>query len=420
MNSAAPSIEMAGENLEWVFADPFSSLRQCRFEMAAAGRLVFDLSMLNPDLPPPRLLLDKLLEASLNPANHRYAVSRGIRKLRESFACKYERRFRVPLDPHSQVCVTMGTKDALLQALTVLRTVSNRLVIGAPSYPAHLSAARLAGFQCSYFELAHDEDKMLSSLRSQLDKARGQVLLLNFPNNPTGIIVSRRFYEGLLPVVKQHRVIVLNDFVYGEMCFGSLTAPSMLEVRGLLEHGAETYSLSKAYSVPGWRVGAIAGQSRLVHQVSRLKAHADYGLFLPLQMASAAALTGPAELVRPACEAYRERSQVLAAGLAKLGWELKQPSAGASIWAALPGEVLQVLDGRLPPEESRSLVYTRLLLRYAGVMFMPGAAYGAQFDNYCRVALVKPSEELREVLERLRGFDAVELERVLEQGDSKK
>jgi len=404
MDTGRQSFEITPPPLDWPREDPLKTLRALRQELSGKGRQIFDLSMLNPDLPPPRLLLDKLLEASLNPANHRYAISRGIRKLREAFAEKYKSRFAVSLDPESEVCVTLGTKDALFQALRLLKAKASHLVLGAPAYPAHWAAARLAGFECSTFDIGGDEQRMAESLVSRLAQRPGQVVLLNFPNNPTGRVVSRDFYRSLLPAARKYGAFVINDFVYGEMGFAADDPPSLLSVEGFRSLSAETYSLSKAYSVPGWRVGALVGNAELVHGVSRLKSHVDYGLFLPVQMAAAAALTSRQELVRSIVDSYKQRCRLVYAGLKRLGWQVEMPAAGASVWVRMPEALQQKLRLGMPESESLSVKLAGLLLLHTGMVVMPGCLFGRSFDGFLRLAMVLPAEDLREVLRRLGDF----------------
>lgn len=400
MNTAPQWLENHAAAPLWLGQDALAGLRALRQELAAQGRAIFDVSMLNPDIPPPRQLLDKLMEGSLNPENHKYAVSRGVRKLREAFGHKYERRFAARLDAESQICVTAGTKDALLNALTVLRASARELLIGAPSYPAHLAAARLAGFACHYFDLCADEDQMLSGLAREMAEHRGAVLLLNFPNNPTGQAVTKKFYAALLPLAKRYEIFVVNDFVYGEMGFGSLEPPSLLSVEGAIQVAAEIYSLSKAYSVPGWRVGALLGNAGLVGQVSRLKSIVDYGTFLPVQLAAGAALTSSQDLVGPIVSIYHSRCQVMCAGLKRLGWETPPPMAGASLWTKLP----EAIAGRRTDNESTSVEFAKQLLFKTGIVVMPGCLFGSQFDGYVRLAMVLGCEDLRDMLERWQVF----------------
>lgn len=381
---------------EWLGEDPLGPLSECRRKRVQSGQELLDLSMINPDLAPARYMVDRLLEATMKLSNHRYAVSRGVKKLREAFAYKYKSRFGVKLDADTQISVAMGTKDALSNALLCMANTGDVVLLGGPSYPGHLSACRIAHLRHAFFEMSRDESQMLSSIEQALGKqsARPRILLLNFPNNPTGISVSRSFYEKLLPLCRSRGVFVINDFVYGEMEFSTGPAPSLLSVPGFEDQAIETYSMSKAYCVPGWRVGAVAGSSELIRRFSRLKSHIDYGIFLPIQNAAAAALTTSEDLVSPVVEKYQHRARLLVQGLQRLGWEVSMPGAGATVWAKIPRA--------MSPEGS--LAFALRLLNETGIMLTPGIVFGTEFDEYVRCALVVGEERIHEVLARLDHF----------------
>lgn len=375
----------------WLKDDPLRDLNALKLERLARGSPLVDLSMINPDLAPPRFLLDKLLEATVKAQNHRYAVSRGIRKLREAFVTKYGRRFGVELDPEREVCVTLGTKDALVSVLRCLGSAGDSVAVAEPTYPAHISAIELAGLEPRLFELGSDDGETARDLARVLRQSGARVVLLNLPNNPTGKFLSPLALESVCRCARDFGAIVVNDFVYGEMVYGGARAPSVLSVPSGKGSTVEVYSLSKAYSVPGWRVGALVGPAEIVHQVSRLKSHSDYGVFLPLQIAAAAGLAVSDDLVSPLTRQYEYRARVLGEGLKRLGWSVESPQAGASVWAEIP-------------ERGRSVgssVYVRHLIEEAGVFAVPGLVFGQRWDRFVRFALVHGEERLREALQRM-------------------
>lgn len=255
------------------------------------------------------------------------------------------------------------------------------------------SAARLAGMKLSFFHLDRDEDVMLERIKSCLENGETASLLLNFPNNPTGISVSSRFYKRLGEFLPRD-VPVINDFVYGEMCFKQRYAPSILAEASLRERAVETYSLSKAYSVPGWRIGAISGSRNLVRAVSRLKSYVDYGAFLPLQLASTSLLSSPRDLVESVRDTYAARGRLLVQGLKRLGWDADLPDAGACVWARLPEK----------HRNRSSLAFSEAFLETMDVVVMPGTLFGEDFDQYVRFALVNSEERIQELLLRLERF----------------
>lgn len=384
-------------HLSWLKDDPLAELHALKLARLSQGQELFDVSMINPDLPPPRYILDKLSEATIKPDNHRYAVSRGVRKLREGFASKYERRFGVKLSSEEEICVTMGTKDAILHAAMCVTKPGDSVLLPKPVYPAHLSAIRIAELKPSFFELSGDEDQMFWNVSSRLQTGRYRLLILNFPNNPTGLTVSRSFYERLVEVAQASDCFVINDFVYGEMGFKSDAPASLLSVANRRENIAETYSLSKAYSVPGWRVGALLGSSTLAQKLARLKGHIDYGIFLPVQLAAAAGLSGKDELAAGIARQYMNRAGLLVTGLKRLGWEVTMPAAGASVWARMPEFFRE--------EGSRGFV--RRLLTECGVMLMPGELFGEEYGGYARFALVQSETKLLKILACLESLAPV-------------
>ncbi len=366
------------------------SLRAVQHRRVLDGLPIWDLSMVNPDLAPPRQVLDRLLESVTKPTNHRYAVSRGVRRLREGFAIKYSSRFAISLHPESDVCVCLGSKDALFHALRVLTRPGESVVVAAPAYPAHPSAVSSVGGQVVLWDVSAEEREAAESLSRILKASKARVLVLNLPSNPAGMVVRASWWHAIGAVCAQNNVVIINDFVYGEMCFSGSAAPSGLSARESGARCVEVYSLSKAYNVPGWRVGALVGDAEIVGAVARLKSHADYGLFLPLQYAATVALTATEELVRPTVATYERRLKVLGQGLQKAGWVVTSPAAGACLWAQFPAHVGQVAGGG-------SLAVAEYLLKHVGLVATPGVVFGEASDGYLRFAAVTSEERLREV-----------------------
>lgn len=379
---------------DWLSSDPLKELYEKKRRKLLRGESLFDLSMINPDLDPPSLALDKLTEAILKPAQHRYAVSRGIRKLREAFAVKYQSAFGVRLDPEREICVCLGTKDAISLLLSFLCRTRPRVLVGTPCYPMYRSAAALMDLAVDYFPIVSNEGLMLEGIERKLKEFKPAVLLLNFPNNPTGVTVSAGFYRELGRLVKGKDCRVINDFVYGEMGFENSVQPSILNEPSLREVAFESYSLSKAYSIPGWRIGAVAGQASVIQWISKLKSHVDYGAFLPLQSAAASLLTHKGNIAGVATAIYQGRSRMLARGLSRLGWDPLVPGAGASVWAKLP----------LRAASQGSLHFAERLLAGANIVILPGVTFGPEYDRHVRFALVTSEERIREVLLRLESF----------------
>ena len=333
----------------------------------------------------------------MKPQNHRYSVARGVRKLREAFAQKYSYRFGVSLSAESDICVMNGTKDAIVHTLRVVASAGDKILLPAPTYPLFRSAALLCGLEAVFYNVSEDEDAMFSGLVDILRKERPRVLMMNFPSNPGGINVSRHFYERLLPVVRSLDVFVINDFVYGELGFRKQYLASLLSVDGFKECAVETYSMSKAYNLPGWRIGAVVGNPKVIANVAKLKTHTDYGAFLPLQFAAAATLSLESDLVGPTLQKYQTRCRVLADGLNKLGFNVIKPTSGACIWAELP----QKCNGEDP-----ALEFSLKCLRQFRILLSPGGIFGKDFSRFVRIAAVKEVDELNSLLEKLSRISA--------------
>jgi alanine-synthesizing transaminase len=388
----------ASAGMESVFGrDHLRTLKLLQHQMLLEGKQVFDLSMVNPDLSPPRAVLDRLLESVTKPQNHRYAVSRGIRRLREAFASKYASRFGLSLNPDTEVCVCLGSKDATYHALKSLITQGDAVVVSSPSYPAHVSSITLAGGVVTPWEYSTDPSEAAASLDRLLASCRARVVLLNFPSNPAGVVVSEEWWSAIADVCWRHSAAIINDFVYGEMCFLGDSAVSALRARERGVRCVEVYSLSKAYNVPGWRVGALVGDSQIVQAVARWKSHSDYGLFLPLQYAASVALTSSTDLVRPTVMSYERRLKVLSSGLRKLGWEVQEPEAGACLWARYPATIVPEGDSA----KSLSVRVASEVLRTTGVLVTPGIVFGDPWDGYVRFSAVVTEERMREVVAAL-------------------
>lgn len=383
----------------WLEGGLLNDLNRIKLERLSAGDHILDLSMINTDIAPPRYLLDRLMEASVKSSNHRYSVSKGIRKLRHAFASLYDRKFAVKLDPESEICVTMGTKDAIVNTLMLTVQSDQYVLMGQPAYPAYVSACQVCNIGVRFFEISSDPFKMIKDIECKLLDSNVRLILLNFPNNPTGITMPSQFYNDLINLVKGRNITILNDFVYGEMGHRTRAQPSLLEHAKSEVPCIESYSLSKAYNIPGWRVGALCGNSQIVARLAQLKSHIDYGIFLPLQIASSSALSSSQDLVSSTSNEYQRRSKVLCDGLMQLGWDILQPEAGACLWARIPDSFsVQATD------YSVSLSFAKKLLEYENVFISPGIVYGEKSDNWVRFALVLPSEQLYEVVRRIENF----------------
>ncbi len=370
-------------------------LHEAKIKHIESGKELIDLSMINPDIAPARILIDKLVEASVKSGSHRYSVSKGIKKLRNAFAEKYSKTFEVKIDPEKNVCIAMGTKDALVNSLAVLNGYSKTVLLPSPTYAAHLSAVEIAGLEPVFYDICCSEDKILEGIANQIKKYSAKIIITNFPNNPTGIVVSSDFYSKLKNILRDSDVVVINDFVYAEMAFDFKPQSSLLSIFKDYDLLLESYSLSKAYSIPGWRIAAMIGNEKLIAKLVRLKSHIDYGIFLPLQTAACSALQTPS-IATDTTLKYHKRHKLLASSLKKLNWEVYDSRAGAALWAKMP-ETSSLHFGS-------SMSFSMELLEQTGVLLTPGIIFGKEYDSFFRIALVVTEEKLYEVVKLISKF----------------
>ncbi|MCI5065509.1 aminotransferase class I/II-fold pyridoxal phosphate-dependent enzyme [bacterium] len=381
----------------------------CR-EAREAGSGLFDLSMINPDMSPARELLDRFIEASLKPNTHRYTAARGLKKLRDAFQELYRTRFGVEVESNDEICVMLGAKDATYQIMSVLSADSTlfdgepslgdalplrRMLLPSPTYPALLTAAKLIGRYEIVFYRGESDAEALEDITEVLSDGVPTLVVLNSPNNPTGKIFSSQTLKEIVALVQLQRGVVINDFVYGEMGYEGV-APSLLSAStgGSVPYDGvlEIYSMSKAYSIPGWRVGAVVGDRRLVAALAKRKSYTDYGTFSPLQIGAASGLRSSKAITSPVTETYARRAALVVDVLTEAGCSVSPPEGGASVWLKLPESY--------PLDAS---AFARALVLDAGVVILPGEAFGREYARHFRIALVQRESVLRECAERMAG-----------------
>ncbi len=372
----------------------FAEVNEMKARARAAGRDIVDLGMGNPDAPTPPHIVDKLIETVKNPRTHRYSTSRGIPGLRRALAGYYERRFGVRLDPEGEVCVTLGSKEGLANLAQAITAPGDTILVPNPSYPIHPYGFIIAGAAIRHVHLAPGVDLM----RELAHAAEHSVppptaMILNFPSNPTALTVDRDFYREAVAFARRRGMFILSDIAYAEIYFET-PPPSILEVPGAFEVAVEFSSLSKTYSMPGWRIGFAAGNARLIAALARIKSYLDYGAFTPVQVAATAALNGPQDCVEETRQRYRERRDVLVRGLAQGGWPIPLPAATMFCWAPLPQ----------PFREMGSLAFAKLLLEEAEVAVSPGIGFGEYGEGFVRMALVENRHRLRQAVRNIRQF----------------
>lgn len=374
----------------------FAVINQLKMEARRRGEDIIDLGMGNPDLPTPEPIVDKMVEAARNPRNHRYSASRGIPNLRVEIARWYARRYQVEIDPETEAIATMGAKEGFSHLVLALVEPGTRVIVPDPSYPIHSFAATIAG--CELVKLPIDEgaEGMMDALR-RLDYPRGQhprLLVLSFPHNPTTVCVGKEFFEEAVAIAKERGYLIIHDLAYADLVFDDAQAPSILQVPGAKDVAVEMFSMSKSYSMAGWRVGFCAGNAQVVAALTRLKSYLDYGIFQPIQIASIIALRDCDEYVPQIAEVYRKRRDVLIKGLASAGWEVPSPKGTMFVWA------------KLPPAYAKmgSLEFAKQLIKRAGVAVSPGNGFGERGEGYIRFALVENDQRIAQAVRGIKAF----------------
>ena len=373
----------------------FAEVNAMKAKARHAGEDIIDFGMGNPDSPTPPHIVEKLVEVVQDGRSHRYSVSRGIAGLRRAIVTYYQRRFNVILDPEKEAIVTLGSKEGLVNLAQAITAPGDVILTPNPSYPIHQFGFMIAGAALRHLPLTPDNDFM-----TVLDKAvrhsvpKPVAVVLNYPNNPTAEVVDLNFYQEVVDYCRKHEVWILSDLAYSEIYFNIAPPPSILEVPGARDIAIEFTSMSKTYSMPGWRIGFACGNQTLVSALTRVKSYTDYGAFTPIQAAAAAALNGPQDCVESFRQLYKRRCDVLIDGLNEIGWTTPKPQATMFTWIPIP-EQFQALG---------SLEFSKIILAEADVAVSPGIGFGEYGDGHVRMALVENEQRIRQALRNLKRF----------------
>jgi alanine-synthesizing transaminase len=361
----------------------------------AAGRDIIDLGMGNPDLPPPQHVIDKLCEVAQKPTAHGYSASKGIPGIRKAQANYYGRRFNVDLDPDSEVVMTMGSKEGLASLATAITAPGDVVLAPNPSYPIHTFGFIIAGATIRSVPTTPDERYWESLDRAmKYSVPRPSVLIVNYPSNPTAETVDLAFYERLVAWARENKVWVLSDLAYSELYFDGNPTRSILEVPGAKDIAVEFTSMSKTFSMAGWRVGFAVGNKHLISALTRVKSYLDYGAFTPIQAAACAALNGPQDIVEQNRLLYQKRRDVMVEAFGRAGWEIPVPKASMFAWAPLPPAL----------KHMGSLEFSKQLLTHAEVAVAAGVGYGEDGEGYVRIAMVENEQRLRQAARNIKRY----------------
>ncbi len=373
----------------------FSIVSELRSKARHRGEDIIDFGMGNPDQPTPQHIVDKLCETVARSDTHRYSSSRGIPRLRRAIADWYQRKFAVDIDPETEAVVTIGSKEGLAHLALAVLSPGDTVVVPNPAYPIHPYSCVIAGAELNYVPM-DDEEEFLQSLQRTIENCwpRPKMLLLNFPCNPTGHCVGLDFYRQIIDIAQEYKMWVVQDIAYAELAFDGYETPSILQVKGAKDVAVEFYTLSKSYNMPGWRVGFMCGNSRLVSSLVRIKSYVDYGLFTPVQVAAIAALDGPQDCVGEICRMYQKRRDVLCDGLNALGWEVEKPKATMFVWAPIPAAF----------GDLGSLEFSKHLLKHAYVAVSPGIGFGQNGNGHVRFSLIENAQRTRQALRNIKAM----------------
>ncbi len=361
----------------------------------AEGRDIIDLGMGNPDLPPPQHVIDKLCEVARDPGAHGYSQSKGIPGLRRAQANYYERRWGVDVDPETEVVVTLGSKEGLASLATAITAPGDTILAPNPSYPIHTFGFIIAGASIRSVPTTPD-DRYWAELEKAMNFTvpRPTVLVVNYPSNPTAEVVDLAFYEKLVDWARFHKVWILSDLAYSELYFDGKPTPSILQVKGAKDVAVEFTSLSKTYSMAGWRIGFAVGNPTLIAALARVKSYIDYGAFTPMQAAAVAAINGPQDIVETNRALYHKRRDVMVEAFGRAGWDIPAPPASMFAWAPLPPAL----------KEMGSLEFSKQLLTHAEVAVAPGVGYGEDGEGFVRIAMVENEQRLRQAARNIKRY----------------
>jgi len=371
---------------EYLFLEIDKAKRQAR----AQGRDIIDLGIGDPDQPTPKHIVEALYQAALEPANHRYALDQGMPVLRRSIAAWYKQRFKVSLNPDSQILPLIGSKEGLAHFPLAFLNPGDYSLVPDPCYPPYKGGTILAG-GLPYLMPLIEKNAFLPDLKKIPLSARkkAKIIFVNYPNNPTSATADKNFYKELIDFAHKNKVIIISDLAYSEMCYDGYRAQSILEFDGAKEVAIEFHSLSKTYNMTGWRVGWACGNEKLIAALAKVKSNIDSGIFSAVQLAGIAALSGPQEHIEHMCTLYQERRDVLMNGLDSLGWQLNRPKATFYVWIKVP-------------KGKDSIKFSGRLLEKTNIVVTPGVGFGKFGEGYIRMALTVNKERIREALDRLK------------------
>ena len=378
----------------------FAVVNDLKARLRKEGEDIIDLGMGNPDLPPAPHIIEKLCESAKKKTTHRYSMSQGIPRLRKAIADFYKKRYDVDLDPEKEVIMTIGSKEGLAHLTLAMLEPGDIAMVPSPRYPIHYYAPVIAGASVLTVPLplegsdSEKQEQFLKNIYETYEDSypEAKVLILNFPNNPTTMTVDLEFFKEIVTFAKKRNLWIIHDLAYGDLCYDGYKAPSILQVEGAKDVAVETYSMTKGFSMAGWRVAFVLGNETLVYNLKRLKSYLDYGTFTPIQVASIIALEGDYSVVEKAKDTYSKRLDILVDGLNKAGWPVEKPKATMFLWAKIPEKFRHL----------GSIEFSKLLLTEGKVAVAPGIGFGEHGEGYVRFAVVENEKRIRQAISNIK------------------
>tara|TARA_B100000029_G_scaffold491507_1_gene551739 strand:- start:156 stop:1346 length:1191 start_codon:yes stop_codon:yes gene_type:complete len=373
----------------------FAEVNSMKANERSFGEDIIDFGMGNPDSPTPKHIVEKLCETIKDPKSHRYSVSRGILGLRKAQAAYYSRRFNIDLDYDKQVLVTLGSKEGLANLASAITSNGDEIIVPNPSYPIHPYGFVIAGASVLSLD-SQPNETFLINLHKLISSKKNKVkaLVLNYPNNPTTAFASLEFFTEVVNLCLKYNVYILSDIAYSEIYFNESPPPSILQVPRALEIAVEFSSLSKTYSMPGWRIGFAVGNNKLIAALAKIKSYLDYGAFTPVQVAGIAALNGPQECVKEIRKIYLNRRNTLVGGFNRIGWNMDLPLGTMFVWAPIPERFKSI----------GSLEFSKILLKNGKVAVAPGIGFGSKGEGFVRIGLVENEHRIRQAIKNVKIF----------------
>jgi alanine-synthesizing transaminase len=372
----------------------FTIIDSLKVELRRSGADIIDLGFGNPDLPSPDVAVEKLTEAAHNARNHRYSASRGIPKLRQAVADLYQREFGVALDPDTEIINTIGAKEGLSHLMWTLLQPGDAALVPSPSYPIHIYGPLFAGAEVRELPLGNADDDFFEILKDRFEYAwpRPRVIILSFPHNPTTMCVDLPFWQRVVDFAREREVVVVHDFAYAQIGFDGYLPPSILQVEGAKEVAVELYSMTKTFSMAGWRVAFMVGNPQVVAALAKLKSYLDYGTFQPIQIAATVTMNEAPEHPKLVREIYQARRDALCDGLNRIGWPMEPPKGTMFAWAPIPE----------PYRAMGSIEFAKLLVKEAHVAVSPGIGFGPGGEGHVRFALIENEQRIAQSVRNLR------------------